>query len=320
MVRVFWALGLVVFCAAGCDDGPAPAAGAEPVHAIQRADAASIDMIAQAAWRTSPPVHPTMSWPELAPIIESARAQIGTMDALERPAAPSDVLAERIGAGQLRAIAAARERVLVYRAEAARLLARGDADGAWLELALVLGVSRELAGWGFPGAAEAAAEAIDTVLTALDQPDAARMTLAMSPWARTEARSALLGLDRTDPAGRLRGVVESSTARAIALERRAQGADGPAAVREVATRYVRAAERGDGQQIERLTSEARAFARAMADSWDKPMRSAVTERLRQRQTEDGTGVLVVLLADAADACDADGALRDRIARAVEDLR
>ena len=320
MVRVLWALGLLVLCASGCDDGPAPAAGMEPVRALERADASTIELIAQASARTSPPTHPTLSWGELAPIVEAARRDVGAMGELQRPATPSDVLAERIGARQLQALAAARERVLIHRAEAARLLARGDADGAWLELARVLGVSRELAGWGFPGAAEAAAEAIDTVLVALNQPDAAPMTLAMSPQARGWSLAALMGLDRTDPAGRMRAMVESTTARVAALEQRARGADGPSAVREVASRYVRTAERGEALEIERLTKEAQSFARAMADSWGKPMRSAVTERLRQRQGEDATGVLEVLLADAADACDADQALRARIAGAVEALR
>ena len=320
MVRVILALVAVMFGLSGCGERPAPAGAAEPAMAPERMDTQLVHGIALASYHTSPPQHPSMAWPELARTIEQARIQLEQMQALAKPAALADPLAERVSSAQLTAIAEARTRASVYRAEAARLLARGDADGAGHELALALGVAREMAAWGVPAAAEASAEVIGTVLDALKQPDAAAMTIAMSTQARAEMANTLQQLDRIDPAGRMRAMVESTSARVAELEERAQGADGPTAVREVASRYVPGAQRGDAKQIERSMAEARAFARALADGWDKPSRSAITTRLRDRQAEDAAGVLAVLLADAGDACDADARLRQRIAEAIEALR
>jgi len=94
----------------------------------------------------------------------------------------------------------------------------------------------------------------------------------------------------------------------------------PTAVRLVASRYATHAVRAEPEIIERRIEEANAFARALADGWSKPSRSAITQRLRDRQTEDATGVLTLLLSDAADACDADAVLRGRIKAAADALR
>ena len=326
MLRSLMVLVLALLAGAGCDERPAPAAAvaAHPATVgsseIQRVDPDFLAAIAKASFATSPPGHESLTWPELAPKIEAAREQLDALGPMVRPKPPRDPLAERANSSQFRAIAAARERALVYRAEAARLLARGDADRAGDELVHILVVSAELASWGYPASAEAASEVIEMALDALRQPDSAAMEIAMGVPSRARVQRALERLNAQDPAGRLRAMVQSASVRAAGLEQRARGADGPAAVYEVASRYVPRARLDDARTINRRIDEGRAFARALADSWDKPMRSAVTERLRGRQADDDTGVLTVLLADSADACDADHALRARIAEAIEALR
>lgn len=321
MVRGMLALAMVGCCLlAGCGEAAAPAtASPTPVH-VGSIDADLVEAIAQASYQTSPPAHPSLEWPALAPKIEAARRQLDHLPDLARPARPADPLAERATSAQVRGLADARRRAMVLRAESARLLAAGDPDGAAAELAGVLDLARNLATWGVPAAAETAAELIARVLDAMGQPDAAAMTIALTTASKARLRSAFEALDANDPAGRMRAIVETTAERVEAMETTARGADGPTVVRGVARRYVPGAAIGTAEAIDRVTREAFAFSRALADGWQKPSRSAITLRLRQRQDEDTTGVLVVLLGDAAEACDDDAQLRERIARAIEGLR
>ena len=327
MVRITLVLILVAGGLMGCDE-PArseaaiarPYAASSETIAAQSTGLIGIAAIRGASFDTSPPTHPSLSWPQLAPRIESARQRLREMPALERPRPSTRPLAQRATSEQFAHIAEARERAVVLRAEAARRVASGYPDAAVDELIDLLGVSRSLASWGVPAAAEASAQVIDMALTAIEQPRAARLAAAWSPEARSRMLHELELLDLTDPAGRLRAIVESASSRTDALSELSQGRDGPSAVRSTASRYHRAAELGRAKDIERLLDESRAFAMALADGWDRPTRSAITERLRQRQTEDTTGVLEVVLGEAADACDADVLLRERIERSIEALR
>ncbi|UYV14162.1 MAG: hypothetical protein NCW75_07680 [Phycisphaera sp.] len=326
MVRGVLALVMVGWCLLlGCGESPTPAAGAPvPVGTTPGArgsiDADLVEAIAQASYQTSPPGHPTLEWAELAPKIEAARHQIGELPGVVKPAAAADPLAERVTSAQIRALAGARGRAMVLRAESARLLAAGYPNAAASELENLLELAQELSAWGLPSAAEASAQMIERALDAMDQPDAAPMTIALATASKTGLREAFEGLDTNDPAGRMRAMTETTAARVEALRSRLRGADGPSAVRAVAGRYVPGAALGTAEGIDRVTREAFAFSRALADGWEKPSRSAITLRLRQRQAEDSTGVLKVLLGEAPDSCDDDARLRERIAGAIEGLR
>ena len=279
-----------------------------------------LEVTARADYSTSPPTHPTLAWRELAAAIEHARGQLELVQPLVEPERPDNPLAERSSTAQMRAVTNARHRLMVLRAEAARLLATGDVDGAAVELVGMLDVPRALVSWGVPVAAEAAAEGIEMLLNALDQPAASPLRAAISPEVGSTLRASLRRLDASDPAGRMRAMVESTMRRTSALRRHAEGRDGPTAVRAIASRYRRGAVLAEPELLGRLLDEADAFARALADGWDKPTRSAITERLRQRQGEDETGVLLLLLGDAPEACDADARLRERIDAALETLQ
>lgn len=330
MVRWFCLMIALLGLAAGCEDRvDTPAAAlqgsAEPGSVLRPSPSPNPDpsipeAIGRLDFETSPPTAPDMKWSELTPMIEAARAQLSSDPIVEAPAAAADPLAERTTAAQLRAIAAAGGQAMVYRAEAARLVARGDPDAAAIELARVLDLARSLATWGVPSAAEASARMIAIVLDAVEQPRAAPAPGAMSPAARSVLRDALAGLDSTDPAGRMRAMVETHADRSRALAEHAAGADGPTVVRSIASRYRRGVVRGSPADIQRSIEEASAFAMALADTWDKPARSAVTQRLRERTQANGSGVLTILLGEAPDACDADAQLRARIATAIEGLR
>ncbi len=304
----------------GCGEavGPAPASGTPA--STRGVDGQLVEVIAQMTYRTSPPAHPSLPWAELAPQIEAARRQVVGLPELTKPTLAADPLAERMTSRQVAALADARRRAMVLRAESARLLAAGDPDGAAVELENVLRLAATLSTWGMPTAAEASAETIELVLDAMEQPEAAAMTLALTGASRARLRAALERLNTDDPAGRLRALTETTASRVEAMRERAVGADGPTAVRGVAGRYVPGATLGTTEDIDRLTREAFAFSRALADGWARPSRSAITMRLRQRQADDGTGVLAVLLAGVPDACDGDAGLRERIAREIEGLR
>jgi hypothetical protein len=283
-------------------------------------DADLVEAIAQASYQNSPPSHPTLTWAELAQKIANAREQLNTLPAMSRPAGPADPLAERASSGQMVALAEVRRRASVLRAEAARLLAAADPDGAAAELVEIVKLAEEVAAWGTPATAELAADLIAQTLDALERPDAAPMTIALAPASKQAIGAVLEGLDSNDPAGRLRALTETTARRVEAMRARARSSDGPTAVRDVASRYVPGASLPTAEDAERAIREAFAFSRALADGWDRPSRSAITERLRQRQAEDATGVLVVLLGDAPQACDDDARLRERIADAIKGLR
>lgn len=321
MVRCVLALVMVGCCVLpGCGEAgsPAPASGTPvPMGSI---DADLAEAIAQASYQTSPPGHPSLEWAELAPQIEAARRQMDQLPGLAKPEPPADPLAERVSSAEVRALVEVGRRAMVLRAESARLLAAGDPDGAAAVLEGVLDLARQASAWGVPAVAETAAELIGRVLDAMDQPAAAPMTIALTTASKSRLRTALEALDANDPAGRMRAITERTPARFEALRVRARGADGPTAVRSVAGRYVPGASLGTPEEIDRVTGEAFSFSRALADGWEKPTRSAITLRLRQRQEDDATGVLVVLLGDAAEACDDDARLRERIAAAIEGLR
>ncbi len=325
MVRGVLALVMVGCCPLlGCGEAPSPASGSPASVGTPPGpatiDADLVEAIAQASYHTSPPSHPTLGWAELAPKIAEARRQLDQLSPIDKPASPADPLAERVSSVQLKALAEARLRAMVLRAESARLLAAGDADGAAAELSELVGVAQGLSTWGAPATAETAAELIAQVLDALEQPDAAPMTIALTSASKAALRRTLEGLDSNDPAGRLRAITETTTARLEAMRSRARGTDGPTAVRGVSGRYVPGASLGSAEDIDRAIREAFAFSRAIADGWDKPSRSAISVRLRQRQGEDTTGVLIVLLGDTPDACDDDARLRERIAAVIEALR
>jgi|GEM_PF-6036820 len=321
MVRGMLALVMVgCWMLAGCGEAgvPVPASGTPvPTGTI---DADLVEAIALSSYQTSPPGHPSLEWPELAPQIEAARRQLDQLPNLAQPGPPSDPLAARATSSQVRGLAEARRRAMVLRAESARLLAAGDPDGAAVELEGVLDLAQQLSTWGVPAAAETAAEFIGLVLDAMDQPDVAPMTIALSTISGARLRIRFEALDANDPAGRMRALTESAVVRIEAMRSRARGVDGPTAVRGVAGRYVSGAALGTLEEIDHVTQEAYSFSRALADGWEKPSRSAITQRLRHRQEEDTTGVLVVLLGDAAEACDDDARLRERIAGALESLR
>lgn len=326
MVRGALVLVMVGCCVLpSCGEAPSSATGAPlpasgtPVS-TRSVDAGLVEAIAQASYQTSPPGHPTLAWAELAPKIEAARRQVGQLPKVVEPEPPADWLAERVTSAQVRALAEVRRRGMVLRAESARLLAAGDPDGSALELEGVLELARGLSTWGVPAAAQTSAQMIGRVLDAMEQPDAAPMTIALTAASKARLRRALDGLDANDPAGRMRAMTETTAARVEALRSRGHGADGPSAVRGAAGRYVPGAELGTAEGIDRVTREASAFSRALADGWDQSKRSAITLRLRQRQAEDATGVLLVLLGEAPDACDDDALLRERIAGAIEGLR
>lgn len=283
-------------------------------------DADLIEAIGLTSYQTSPPGHPNLRWAELAPKIEAARRQLARLPEFVEPEAAANPLAERVTSAQVRAIAEVRRRAMVLRAESARLLAAGDPDGAASVFEGILELARASSTWGTPAAAETSAWLIVQVLDALEQPDAAPMTIALTTASRARLRAALEALDANDPAGRMRAMTETTAARVEALRTRAQGTDGPMVVRGVAARYVPGAELGTAEGIDRVIREAFAFSRALADGWDRSSRSAITVRLRQRQAEDATGVLLVLLGEAPDACDDDARLRERIAGVIEGLR
>lgn len=283
-------------------------------------DADLIEAIALTSYQTSPPGHPNLRWAELAPKIEAARRQLARLPELVEPESAANPLGERVTSAQVRAIAEVRRRAMVLRAESARLLAAGDPDGAASVFEGILELARASSTWGTPAAAETSAWLIVQVLDALEQPDAAPMTIALTTASRARLRTALEALDANDPAGRMRAMTETTAARVEALRTRAQGTDGPMVVRGVAARYVPGAELGTAEGIDRVIREAFAFSRALADGWDRSSRSAITVRLRQRQAEDATGVLLVLLGEAPDACDDDARLRERIAGVIEGLR
>lgn len=244
---------------------------------------------------------------------------LGTLEPLRTPAGPRDPLAERIGPERMRAIAEARQRASVHRAEAARLLARGQPDGAAGELTNMLDLARVVSTWGSPSTAEAAADLIEAVLEALSQPDGVPLSRALTSSGGAAIRAGFARLDSNDPAGRMRAVVETIATRESALRSLMDESNGEALVRGVASRYAPSAELGSAEAIDRSVREAVAFSRALADGWDRPSRVAITTRLRQRQGADRTGVLIVLLGEAPEACDADADLRARIAAAVERL-
>jgi hypothetical protein len=313
---------MMIFCGclAACDrQTPATAAGAPPPAATSL-DPNLIHAIAQAIYDTSPPAHPALPWPELAPTIQSAREQLEYLPRLVTPASPADPLAERASSAQLRALAQARHRGIVLRAESARLLAKADPDAAAAELAALVELARHVSAWGSPATAEGAADLIAQSLDAMEQPPGAPMVRALTSAGRAALRSALESLNTNDPAGRMRAMAESSAARIQALRTRAHGPDGPTVVRGVASRYAPSAQLGTPDAIDQATREAFAFSRALADGWNKGSRSAITSRLRARQVEDATGILTVLLGEAPDACDRDAALRARIEHALEELR
>lgn len=319
MVRplaMFVLLPAIALVLSGCGEATAPASAAQDSVRAESIDTARAGIIARASFATSPPGHPDIAWPQLAVEIEQAHVELQGLPPLEDPLGPLDPLAERIGSDRVRAIAQARSRALVHRAESARLLARGQPDEAAAELAEILEIAQEVSTWGAPATAEASADQIEFVLDALQQPDGAPLARALTSSGGRALRDALGRLDANDPAGRMRAIVESIAVREKALRSLMDGDDGPALVRAVATRYAPDAELGSTQAIDRSAREAIAFSRALADGWDKTSRSAITNRLRERQDEDLTGVLVVLLGEAPDACDADAALRERIAEMV----
>ncbi|GIW74080.1 MAG: hypothetical protein KatS3mg103_0602 [Phycisphaerales bacterium] len=299
---------------------PGGADGQDEPAAAQRSADDPAGFLDRVSYATSPPRHPELAWPALAERIAQARQELVGLSPVLVPPGPVDPLAERASSAQRRAVAVARRRAAVHRAEAARLVATGRIDAAADELAEALAVARQLARWGEPVAAQASAEVIEMVLDALAQPAAAPLQRALGPRARGRLAEALQTLDRQDPAGRLRAVVESVGRRQRALARAARGPDGPTVVRRAARRLVHDAARADARTIERLADEAQAFATALADAWDKPTRSAVVARLADRQGQDTTGVLVLLLGDAARACEDDASLRPRLQRAIEALR
>ncbi|MFI4917090.1 MAG: hypothetical protein ACIAS6_11365 [Phycisphaerales bacterium JB060] len=312
---------LIAGMLSGCGESSAPATVRAAAPGSQdNLDQGLVDAIARASYGTSPPGHPSLGWAELAPRIAAARSQLDKRPALDRPARSKDPLAERISSVQARTLSQARQRAMVMRAEAARLLARGTSDQSAQELVAMLTLADVVAGWGTPASAETSAWIIASVLDALAQPDNAALSRALSTGARARLRHGLSELDANDPAGRLRAITETIAAREAAMRSRSEGPDGPVVVRGIASRYAPGADRATAEELDRLMREAVAFSRAMADGWDKPSRPAITARLRQRQAEDPTGVLVVLLGEAPDACDADAQLRERIGRMVERLR
>lgn len=321
MVILMMAGVLIAGVLTGCGESSAPATARAAAPGSQdNLDPRLVDAIALVSYGTSPPGHPSLGWSELAPRIAAARSQLDKRPGLARPARAEDPLAERISSDQARTLSQARRRAMVMRAEAARLLARGDPDASAEELAAMLGLAGVVAGWGTPASAETSAAIIASVLDALAQPDNAALLRALSTGARARLRHGLAGLDANDPAGRLRAIIETIAAREAAMRSRSEGPDGPVVVRGIASRYAPGADRATAEELDRVMREAVAFSRAMADGWDKPSRSAITARLRQRQAEDPTGVLIVLLGEAPDACDADAQLREHIGRVMERLR
>jgi len=325
MVRLSPVIIIALVVLSGCDQAAAPAepreshdAASNDHHSTQFMELVAV--LRRADFATSPPSHPELSWPLLAPKIKQVRSMLADTPVLQEPTTARRPLAERASSAHFAELSLARERALVHRAEAARLVAAGYPDAAVDELASVLYVAGLLATWGVPVAAEASAELIEMVLFALQQPLAAPLPDALSAEARLAMLAVLDELNETDPAGRLRSMVESTGERIAALSTLAQGADGPNVVRAAASRYRRGALRGQPEQIERLLDEARSFARALADGWDRPTRSAITQRLRSRQAEDATGVLELAMGDAADACTDDARLRGRISSSKERLR
>lgn len=318
-IAMLGALGAVLLLM-GCGEGAAPASASAAPASDRRMAEDVLEMIGSVSFETSPPGHPSLAWPELAPRIRAARSELRLIGPLPEPKAIGDALDERIGSDHLRSVAAARARALILRAEAGRLLAMGRPDDAARELAHMLRLARTVSTWGAPGTAEAAADIINRVLEAMDQPANAPMTLALTSRGKSALLEAFGDLDDNDPAGRMRAMVESFARREEALRERAAGEDGPVVVRRVASRYASGASLGTPESIERAVREANAFSRALADGWDRSTRSAITTRLRQRQAEDATGVLIVLLGEAPDACDADARLRERIEAAGESLR
>ncbi|MEQ8316581.1 MAG: hypothetical protein RIE77_11960 [Phycisphaerales bacterium] len=309
---LFWAV-------SGCGDAPATASAAPQPPSRAGLDPDRVSAIAMASYATSPPSHPKLSWPDLAPLIDAAHQELSELEPMATPAGPPDPLAERIGSERVQAIAEARRRATVLRAEAARLLARGQPDEAAREFAHMLEVARVVSTWGSPSTAEASADVIESVIEALGQPDGAPLSRALTSIGSAEIRSGFARLDANDPAGRMRAVVETIATRESALRSLMDERNGEALVLGVATRYSPAAELGSNEDIDRFAREAVAFSRALADGWDRSSRSAITTRLRQRQAEDPTGVLIILLGEAPDACDADADLRTRIAEVVEQL-
>lgn len=237
-----------------------------------------------------------------------------------RPGGSGDVLAAWTTGAQLAGLSGARDRALVLRAEAGRLVARGDFDGAAEALAGLLELARALSGWGVPAAAEASAWLIEMALDAMAAPRSAPVVRAMSASGRARLHGALASLDGADPAGRLRAMVETTRTRIAALRGRSVGADGPSVVRAAAGRYTPGAGLATPEGLGVLIDEAGAFAHTLEEQWGGPMRAAVSLRLDERQREDGTGVLALLLGPAARACEADAVLRGRVARALEALR
>lgn len=333
MPGLYWPIGFLVrrcslilgfgLVFAGCsesDRSVAPTLLSDVGTVGEGLDASSVSTIVQADFSTSPPTHPTLGWAELAPMIEAAAVVVESLPRPERPDLPMDPLAERLTSVQASALSEARDRALVLRAEAGRRVALGDFDGAADALIGVLGLAGALSEWGVPAAAEASASLIELVLDALESPARAPVVRAMSPPAQGRLRDAFASLGRTDPAGRVRAMVESSTTRIAALRSRAMGTDGPTVARAAAIRYTPGSGLSTPDRIDAHIREAEAFVRALGDSWDRPMRSAVSKRLRDRQREDESGVLVLLLGHAPDACEADALLRERIAHAIGALR
>lgn len=256
----------------------------------------------------------------MAPMVEVWALQVRSMPEPSRPGGSGDVLAAWTTGAQLAGLSGARDRALVLRAEAGRLVARGDFDGAAEALAGLLELARALSGWGVPAAAEASAWLIEMALDAMAAPRSAPVVRAMSASGRARLHGALASLDGADPAGRLRAMVETTRTRIAALRGRSVGADGPSVVRAAAGRYTPGAGLATPEGLGVLIDEAGAFAHTLEEQWGGPMRAAVSLRLDERQREDGTGVLALLLGPAARACEADAVLRGRVARALEALR
>lgn len=306
----------------GCSDGRRPQALPAATTPLEPhgPDAAVVSALAQADFSVSPPRHPTLAWAELAPLIEAAAQAERSRNVPARPDLPVDPLAQRLTSAQARDISTIRDRALVLRADAARKVAAGDFDSAADALIAIVELARGLSVWGVPSASEASASLIELVLDALELPGSAPVLRVLSPDARSRLRGSLASLGTRDPAGRIRAMIESSSARIGAMRSRAMGVDGPSAVLDVAGRYRPGAVRATPFDIERLIGEAEAFSVALGDSWDRPMRSAVSKRLHDRQREDETGLLLVLMGHAPEACEADAALRARIGEAVKALR
>ncbi|MEO1008726.1 MAG: hypothetical protein AAFX79_09170 [Planctomycetota bacterium] len=306
---------LLVALAAGCDEAPASARAGVPSPAAEpsaaRVPPSLLAGLAELDYATSPPGHPREPWPELRDRIAEAWSAAGER-APGVPVSSASPLDQATSVEQRMAIEANREWAALCRAEAALRLARADVAGAADAIGLLVERAGELASSGSSHAAAAADEMLRAATAAVEQPAAAPLRLALDPSSAAGLIRALDGLDATDPVGRRGAMLHEVRARSSAFLERATGPDARAVARRVSRRRTPDARPPTDRELSRLPVEAVALAEALADLWNEPPRPDVERRIRERIRDDETGILRLLLADAAELGAADAELRERL--------